>query len=261
MIVLEDVSVIIGGDKIIDSISLKFDRKTFLLGPNGAGKTTLFRTILGMTKYRGRITIEGKDLDAIYGDKHLVTTNLQEVYQLLPLTCYDLASLYMDLFDGSLDDALQMLSQFDLTKDFLKKRELYQLSAGQQKIFTTVLALAIPAKNKLLDEPFEQLDPAKKKILVDLIQKDPATVILSTHELWSIKEFNPNDWDIAFMFEGKISGKVAMSEITGSYFYLGEHPNAKVTIKTKAGTISIVKEPTNYPLENVLSLDLIYKML
>lgn len=261
MITVENVSVIIGKEKILDSISVRFDRKTFLLGPNGAGKTTLFRTILGMTKYQGRIIIDGKDLEDIRGNEHLVVTNLPEVFNLLYVPCYDLADLYMDLLNGSFKDALDIMSQFGLTKDFLKKRYLFQLSAGQQKAFTTALALAVPAKNKLLDEPFEQLDPAKKKTLAGLIQSDPATIILSTHELWTVKEFDPNSWDVTFMFEGKVFGKVALSDIIGSYFYFGEHPRAQITIRTRAGTVSIVREQTNYPLESILSLDLVYRML
>lgn len=53
----EDVSVVLGGESIIQSVSFSLHRGeiTAVVGPNGSGKTTLFLALLGLVTYTGQI--------------------------------------------------------------------------------------------------------------------------------------------------------------------------------------------------------------
>jgi len=260
MLKIENLSVAYKrGERVLKDISVVFDKKTLLLGPNGAGKTTLFRTICGLTtKISGQIYINGEDADSIFGKTGYVVTNLPEVYNLVYTDAYGLLEVYMDILDGDLELALKFLEEFGLSKSFLRKTKIHQMSAGQRKIFMNAIVLAVKAKVKLLDEPFEQLDPAKKSMLIDLLEKEDSLVVLSTHATWLIEKLA--QWDAAFMFEGQIHGKIPTNEILGLYLIYEEAPNAVLTVKTSSITFSLIREQKGRRLEDFMSLDYIYKL-
>ena len=59
----QDVSVTIGGRRILDSVdvTVPIGGWTAVLGPNGAGKTTLLGTLVGAIEHVGSITVGGVD--------------------------------------------------------------------------------------------------------------------------------------------------------------------------------------------------------
>ena len=62
---VEDLSLAIGGAKILDGISLSVNKNEVLgiIGPNGAGKTSLFNLLSGIRKpSRGRIFFGEQDI-------------------------------------------------------------------------------------------------------------------------------------------------------------------------------------------------------
>lgn len=64
MLSLQQVSVSLGGRRVVDDVS--FDahpgRLTVIIGPNGSGKTSTLRAIAGDRAYRGSIQLNGRDL-------------------------------------------------------------------------------------------------------------------------------------------------------------------------------------------------------
>ncbi len=59
---LDNVTVEAGGRALVDKVSFSLNAGEFvaLIGPNGAGKTTLLRAILGQTRFRGHISVNGR---------------------------------------------------------------------------------------------------------------------------------------------------------------------------------------------------------
>lgn len=64
---LEDISVDIQGNKILQNVSLDFHKGEILalMGPNGAGKTTLLRAILGLIPSKGSRFLHHEDMSQL----------------------------------------------------------------------------------------------------------------------------------------------------------------------------------------------------
>lgn len=142
---------------------------------------------------------------------------------------------------------------------FLKKRKLNELSSGQTKIVCTALALAMKAKHVLLDEPFEELDPAKKGKLVKYLNQYDGVVLINTHETWLLK--NLLTWKAFFMFEGKLYGPLLVNELLKAEISQTKTADALLQLEIAGQTVSIVKGQGNGTLLTSLeNLDKIYQL-
>ncbi|MEM1893510.1 MAG: hypothetical protein QXV95_07965 [Sulfolobales archaeon] len=159
---------------------------------------------------------------------------------------------------GKLDYALQILEDLGVSTEILRRRKTWELSAGQRKAFATALALASGAKHVLLDEPFEQLDPAKKSITLRRIAEHSGTLVLNTHETWLINSMW--DWKVHFIFEGRVYGPVEARELVGASLVPGDVENALLRFETSRGIFSILPDAGGQPLTNLVTLDRIYEL-
>lgn len=167
--------------------------------------------------------------------------------------------LFNDLAGVDLVRALTLMEELGVNEELLKKRRLWELSAGMRKTFTTTLALATNAENVLLDEPFEQLDPAKKVKLVGEVKGYEGVVVMNTHETW-ILEALPN-WDVHLAFEGRLYGPVPAEKLENATIVEGVRGDALMTIETRAGYFSLVEGGEGRTLTELLSLDRVYELL
>ena len=246
-------------EPVIKGVSAKFTGKHLVLGPNGSGKTTLFRALTGLTPIAsGKILIDGIDLDSIYNRPGVLAINLGEVYSVLHLSAYDHLRLFMDLTGGDLDLALKMLEDLGLSVELLRKRKPWELSAGQQKAFSTTIALTSRAKHVLLDEPFEQLDPARKSRLVEYLREYDGIILLNTHETWLLSALG--DWSTHLMFEGRIYGPLRAEELIKASLILGDVPDAVLKFEVSNKTYSLVRGELGEPISKLITLDRIYEL-
>ncbi|MCT4599154.1 MAG: ABC transporter ATP-binding protein [Vallitalea sp.] len=201
--------------KAVDDISfeVKDGEIAVLLGPNGAGKSTTIKSIAGLLKYNGDITINNmnnKTIDAkrIFG----YVPEAPAVYDML--TVYEhikfIASAYK--LKNYEDKAKELLTTFDLWD---KKDKLGgSLSKGMQQKISICCSLLLNPKVILFDEPMIGLDPKAIKELKSYFIKLKAmncSVLISTHIIDSIDEV----WDKALiMKDGKIVLSRTREEIT-----------------------------------------------
>jgi len=246
-------------EPIVKGAHAKFENKHLILGPNGSGKTTLFRAIAGLAPISsGRILIDGVDLDKIYSKPGLLAINKSEVYSVFHLGAYDHLRLFMDLTGGDIDLALKMLEDLGLSIDLLRKRKPWELSAGQQKVFSTVIALFSNAKHVLLDEPFEQLDPARKSKLIEYLREYKGVLLLNTHETWLLSALK--DWNAHLMFEGRLYGSLCAGELVKASLVARDKPDAMLRFNVSGKTYSLVRGEVGEPLSRLITLDRIYEL-
>ncbi len=247
-------------EPVLKGVSGTFDRKSLVLGPNGSGKTTFFRAICGLTNITsGGIMIDGKNLDEVFASTGVLSANFQEVYTLLQLNAYDVIRLYTDLSDGDPGLASELLSDLGLGLEALKKQRIDELSAGQVKMVCTATALAMRAKHVLLDEPFEQLDPARKGRMIRYLDKYDGVVLVNTHETWLLK--NLQEWSVFFMFEGVLHGPLSVKELLEAEVSFSDEPDALLRMNFSGGIVSIVRAKGKGTLLTSLeNLDKIYEL-
>ncbi|MEM4454493.1 MAG: ABC transporter ATP-binding protein [Thermofilaceae archaeon] len=259
MIELKNLRVSYDRREVVKGVSTVFNNKHVVLGPNGHGKTTLFKAIAGLAPYKGEVIIEGTSLAKLKEGIGLLAINLPEVYRLVPLSAWETAKLYSDIMDVDLALVEQMLSELGISRKDLEKKKLWELSAGTLKAYCTALSVASGARNVLLDEPFEQLDPARKGRLAQMLERYSGTLVLNTHETWILNRFP--DWYVHVMVDGRLygpapAGRLASAKITTSSV---EHAFLRVPIGD--ATVSFVETGAGEPVSSLLTLDRLYDIV
>ncbi len=245
-------------EPVLRGVNAEFEGRCLLLGPNGSGKTTLFRVFSGLTPPKtGKALIDGEDVTKIFGRVGALATNLPEVYNLFFLNAYDHVVAYSDILGGDPDRAFEFMERLGLMRDYLRKRKPWELSGGQRKAFTTGLALSVRARNTLLDEPFEQLDPAKKAWLAEKLSSVEGTLVVNTHETWVLKPFR--DWVTYLIFEGRAYGPVKAGDLLESRLVKGRVEDAVITFEASGKVFSLVRGEEGSPLTELVTLDRVYE--
>jgi putative ABC transport system ATP-binding protein len=185
------------------NISLQIEASSYIafFGASGSGKTTLLYTISGMEKPEsGQVLVAGKDITrfsqkelAIY--RQMTVGIVFQQFNLIPsISVLDNIALPMSFLGIPLEKrqkkALILLKRFGI--DDLSNRLPFELSGGQQQRVGIARALANDPPIVIADEPLGNLDSenANKVLdfLRDLQEKDGRTIIMVTHESWSLKD-------------------------------------------------------------------------
>lgn len=175
----------------IDHISLAVDTGDFfcVLGPSGCGKTTLIRCLLGMQELTdGKYLIDGQDAEYIPVQKKNFGYVSQEYSLYTSMTIYENIAFPLRRMKAPYDEidkrVKEVAKELDLT--YFLSRKPGELSGGQQQ--KVAIARAI-VKNPIVyffDEPFSNLDPAKRsemRLLVkDIHARMHTTFVFVTHD-------------------------------------------------------------------------------
>lgn len=176
-----------------------------LLGPNGAGKSSIIKSIAGLVRYDGEVTIQGIPSKRVEAKKVFTyVPELPAMYDALTVREHLEFILQAYQVEASNEEIETLLERFEL----LDKQDKLgnELSKGMMQKVSICCALVIKPQVILLDEPMVGLDPAAikelKKVILEL-KEQGATVLISTHMLEMVKEL----WDVTFVMEkGHIIG-------------------------------------------------------
>lgn len=202
--------------KAIDDVSFFIpDGKVgVIMGPNGSGKSTTIKSIAGLLRYTGEISIQGFDNRSIEAKK--IFGYVPEIPTMFPLLTvrehiiYILKAYGLPIDEEKID---YLLNTFEL-KD--KENKLGdELSKGMMQKVSICCALIIEPKVLMLDEPMIGLDPKAirelKKMILELRDKG-VTILISTHMLEMVEGL----WDtIVILKNGKVMGQFDKDMVEG----------------------------------------------
>jgi ABC-type sugar transport system ATPase subunit len=154
----------LGGRTILDGVSFSVEEAEFfvLLGPSGCGKSTLLRLICGLeTPDEGRVLVDGRDITRLPPRER----NLGMVFQDYGL--YPNMNVYQNIaygleargvgrseIDARIPPAAEKLGLTELLR-----RNINDLSGGEQQRVALARAMVKDADAYLFDEPLSNLDP------------------------------------------------------------------------------------------------------
>lgn len=228
-ILVEDLTVTLGGRAIIDHVSLRVARGEMvgLVGGSGAGKTVLLRTMLGLLpKSAGRVGILGIPLDRAAPEQvRAVGRRCGAMFQQGALfSSLDVRENvefpmreYIDGSDRLLRDvALAKLRLVGLSEEDARKTPA-QLSGGMIKRVALARALALDPDILFLDEPTSGLDPiaagAFDALIRDLHDLLGFTLFMITHDLESL---NAVCGRVVALHQGKLVADGTLGEARAS---------------------------------------------
>ncbi len=179
----EELSVKKGKTEILHALNLAIRSGTLtgLIGPSGSGKTTLMRSIVGVQKYDGQLTVLGRSA----GDKRLrpkigyVTQN-PAVYG--DLTIAQNLVYFAAIVGVSKSRVDYVLESVQLTMH--KHQLVNSLSGGQRARVSLAVALLGDPELLVLDEPTVGLDPILRNELwaqFAELASQGKTLLISSH--------------------------------------------------------------------------------
>ncbi len=193
---VKEVTVILGGVKVLDNINLSLNRGLHvLLGRNGSGKTTLLRVIDGLIKpSRGMVKINGKNVFS-YSRKELAR-----------LVGYVWQNPYYGFFEENVKREIEFIVKNlrirgrDEVIEILGLRGLlnkspFVLSGGEARLVSIASVVIADQPIILIDEPFMSLDIEgvnRVMSLLKMFRREGKLILITTHNILLTEIIKPD---------------------------------------------------------------------
>jgi len=192
-----DVSVVRGGNAILDRVSLRIQKGEHVafLGRSGAGKTTALKVINGLVgPSAGEILVDGAPMarHELPQLRRRIGYVMQQPALFPHRTVFDNVATVPHLLDWPEEktraEAERLLAQLELPPATFGTRFPRMLSGGQQQRVAIARALIAAPEIVLCDEPFSALDPIIRTEMQSLFRdatRDRAatTLVFVTHDV------------------------------------------------------------------------------
>jgi len=202
---VSDLSLAIGGAKILDGITLCVEKNETLgiIGPNGAGKTSFFNLLSGLhSPTRGKILLGETDITA-FSPSHRAQAGIARTFQtssvFTNLTLLENVRIAAQAALGHsmniTKNAYKFTAAVDLAHECLRQVELTgrenqvagSLSHGDKRRLEIAIVLASQAQIVLLDEPMSGMSVENVPALVEIIRSlavvHKKTVLIVEHHM------------------------------------------------------------------------------
>lgn len=226
-LLLRELTLRRGATPVFERLTLTLtEPRIGLIGDNGAGKSSLLRLLCGLERPQaGLVTVDGRTLDGAplppghiglmfqNPDEQIIFPTVEEELALGPQA----GGASRAEARAAAHDALRRRGLIDWAP-----RAIASLSHGQRQ-FVCWLALDLAGPRvRLLDEPYASLDLPGQAWLREEIRRAPAQVLVSTHLLGPVRDFERVLWldggrvradgpgaEVCAAYEADVSARVA----------------------------------------------------
>src|ERR1700761_1452895 len=215
-----------GSNRALDDVTFSVapGRIVGMIGANGAGKTTALKAILGLTRFKGDLTVLGRNprtqRDELMRDVCFVADGAVLSRWLKVSQALDFVAGVHPRFNR--ERATEFLRKTDLKMN----SRVRELSRGMVTQLHLALILAIDARLLVLDEPTLGLDLLYRRqfydtLLNDYFDKD-RTILLTTHQVEEIEHLLT---DVLFMRQGRVTLSAPTDALAEQYVQLTVGPD------------------------------------
>lgn len=202
------------------NISIGKNELIGLFGANGSGKTTLVRQVTGIMKpSSGYIMINGRDvMKDTKNIKREIGYMSQSAYAALwglkVKEAIKLSGRLHDLPDAVVEKRYAFYKEYFSLRDGIDEMAFGSLSGGLKKMVVFIISTLKDKPIYIFDEPSNELDPKKRKLLWDRIlnfKNNGSTIILVTH---NIKEVEGLVDRVIILSKGEVTVDSSLKELT-----------------------------------------------
>lgn len=219
---IENASVVIEGQKVLDKISidLPYGKKLGIVGGTGSGKSVLLKTLVRIHDLEeGSITLDGKDIKE-YSLKNLRNTFsyvFQDVFLFSNSIDSNIAYADPEVEERRIIDAAKKAQAHGFIKELsdgystvVGERGL-GISGGQKQRVSIARALLKDAPVLVFDDSTSALDVNTEKKLLETVRTEYAekTVIITAHRMTSVVDCD----EIIYMKDGVITERGSFEEL------------------------------------------------
>ncbi|MDT1959059.1 ABC transporter ATP-binding protein [Carnobacterium divergens] len=229
LIEVKELTKKFGDQTVLNKLSVKIEAGNIytLIGKNGAGKTTFIKSLLGMYK-----NTSGKILTNL-DTKRDLGVMLQENIFPTNIKVGELIKLHLSFYKKKAD-VTALLEKVQLQNQ--KNKLVDDLSGGQKRRLSFLLAVAHDPKFIILDEPTTGMDfDSVRNFIINIkaLKANGKTILMITHDFFQIEEFSDH---LLILNAGEIEENILMNEMK----------NKKVL------EVSLSKKVNQYEMQNIL---------
>ncbi len=177
----------------VSDISFKEGEISSIIGKNGSGKTTVLRALAGLSRYKGSITLDGRETRDYKGReraRHVaylpqVLSNVNmDVLTLVEHGRYPYHGNFRRMSGEDRDKVERALELTSMTGS--RNRNVKELSGGERQRAYLAVIIAQDAPMILLDEPTTYMDLKAQGMFFDILKRlacEGHGVVMTMHDL------------------------------------------------------------------------------
>ncbi|HTF18114.1 MAG TPA: ABC-F family ATP-binding cassette domain-containing protein [Chryseolinea sp.] len=262
MLTLNGVSFTLpNGKRLLENITLSLNNheKAALIGNNGVGKSTLLHVIAGDIQCQGTVVTQKPPyyVPQLYGQFDHITlaqglrvdAKLHALKSILNGQATEHHFAVID-DDWSFEDRIMEAMDYWQLPRLDLDSPLRHLSGGQRtRIFLAGLMIHDP-QFILLDEPTNHLDIASRRLLYEIIEQTPTTMLITSHDRTLLNLLNP-------VFELSFRG---VKQYGGNYDFYSRQRQIEIDalahdVRNKEKTLRKAKERARETMQRQQKLD------